>query len=104
MATRGRAEDEKDASLAGSAKKLRSSDPDLTIVLRFQTPVTKDNDNENQAQADTEESSETLEKEYLMYGPTLAKLSNFVDTSLSVNMQEQQTRKTVFHDVTPQNL
>ncbi|CAB9504278.1 expressed unknown protein [Seminavis robusta] len=65
-------------------KKIRSSDPDIKITLKYM-----DDDND------------PATKEYSMYGPVLSHLSKFIDTSLSVGMQEKATNEIIFHDVHP---
>lgn len=52
---------------------------------------------------DTDESGGvSAQKEYDVYGQVLAKHSKFVDTSLSVEMQEREKRELVFHGCAPE--
>jgi hypothetical protein len=62
------------------AKKLRIGDPDIKVIVRH---------------------GEDVEREYLLYSPVIAGLSNFFDTSLSVEMREKATREIILHDVEP---
>lgn len=61
------------------SKKLRSSEPDLRVTLKYGQP--------------------SSEKTYDMYAQVFARQSKFVDTMLSVEMKEKQTRTIVLHDV-----
>ncbi|CAB9520486.1 expressed unknown protein [Seminavis robusta] len=71
-----------------ATKRLRCTDPDLKIVLEYST---------------REESVWVeMKKEYHMYSHVLAGLSNFIDTSLSVDMKEKKRKEIVFKDVTPE--
>ena len=66
-------------------KKLRVTDPDLKVVLQY-----KDNNGKDAKQ------------EYAMYSHLLANLSVFVDTALSVDMKEKETKTITLPDVTPE--
>jgi hypothetical protein len=67
-----------------SGKVLRSSEPDLKVVLKY-----KNSDGKNS------------EKTYTMYGQIIAGLSNFFDTALSVEMKEKETREIILQNVSP---
>lgn len=92
-------------------KKLRSAEPDLRIILKY-TPK-KENSEENavdgEHDTDDEDSDEEeegqekkAEKEYQFYSHVLAKHSKFIDTTLSVDMQEKTTQTILFQDVEPE--
>ena len=66
-------------------KKLRSCEPDLKIILKYET-----NDGRQE------------QKEYEMYGAVLGKMSGFVDAALSSGMKEQASREIVFDGITPE--
>lgn len=68
----------------GPCKKLRYTDPDLLVIIK--------NDVDDEA---------TESKVYHMYAQNLARLSTFVDTSLSVDMREKNEMKITFHNITP---
>jgi len=71
-------------------KKLRFSDPDLTVVLEY-TETDDNGGNKDQQQT----------KEYQMYSQKLASMSKFVDAALTVDMKEKETSTITFHGVTP---
>ena len=85
-----------------ASTKLRVAEPDLRVVLQY-TPeecedvMSNEHDGENTGTANKQ-----VEKEYLLYQVVLAKHSKFVDTTLSVDMKEKQTKTIVFKDVTPE--
>ena len=68
-----------------ATKKLRLSEPDLKIILKY-----KDDD-------DTQ-----MTKEYEVYANILASMSKFVDASLSIEMKEKAEGVIVMQDVTPE--
>lgn len=91
-----------------SSKKLRSVEPDITVVLRYQTEENQKNKGggDEEREDDSVESDELApvevqEMECEMYGQRLASLSKFVDAALSANMQEQKIRRIVLEGVTP---
>jgi len=65
-------------------RKLRSSEPDLKVMLNYSS-----------------EKGESQVKEYQLYSQSLAKMSKFVDTCMSVEMQEKKSREIIFDDVSP---
>ena len=65
-------------------KKLRSSEPDLKVVLKYST-----------------KEGEVQEKEYQLYSQSLAKMSKFVDTCLSVEMKEKNEKSIIFEGISP---
>ena len=71
-------------------KKLRCSDHDLTVVLKYTETDGKEG-----------KKDELKTKEYQMYYQTLASMSKFVDAALTTDMKEKET-KTISLDVTPQ--
>ena len=90
------------------SKKLRSADPDITIVLRYQSEDkhknngARDNESDDDSvQPDEGPPVEMQEMECEMYGQRLATLSKFVDAALSADMQEHKSRRIVFEGVTP---
>lgn len=89
------------------SKKLRYSHSDLKIVLKFKKENEENSHEESGIGADEEGNEsgcgdeEWKEKEYEMYSQSLAQMSDFVDAALSVDMKEKETKKIVFHDVTP---
>lgn len=69
---------------APKSKRLRSHEPDLKVILRYE-----------------DSNGEPVETECHEYSQVLATMSKFVDASLSVEMREKQTGEIIFHDVTP---
>lgn len=67
-------------SPSGSCKKLRYTEPDIRVKI-------KGEDKE--------------EKVYEMYAQNLARLSSFVDASLSLDMRERNNMEISFHGITP---
>ena len=68
-----------------TAKRLRSSDPDLQVVVKF-----------------TGDDGKVVEKEYAMYAGVLAGMSKFVDAMLAAPMKENNDGKVVLEDVSPE--
>lgn len=64
---------------------LRSSDADLKIILKY-----------------LDENGFSQRRELHLYSQVLASLSNFIDTTLSVDMKEKTDREIVLHDVSPE--
>lgn len=63
---------------------LRSSETDLKIVLEF-----------------TDSKGVLKQKEYDVYAQIFSSLSKFIDTTLSTEMKEKDTRTIILHDVEP---
>ncbi|CAB9519680.1 expressed unknown protein [Seminavis robusta] len=66
-------------------KNIRSSDPDVKILVKYEDGEGK-----------------LATKEYQMYGQHISQLSKFIDTSLSVEMKEKSTKEIIFQDVQPE--
>lgn len=75
-------EEKKEPSVPLVSKSLKSSEPDLQVV------VGSSSDGED-------------EETFLVHGPLLASFSDYVDTMLSVPMKESHTRRITFPDVSP---
>ncbi|CAB9519681.1 expressed unknown protein [Seminavis robusta] len=65
-------------------KKIRSSDPDVKIIVKYE-----------------DDKGKPARKEYQMYGQRISHLSKFFDTTLCVEMKEKATRKIVLQDLHP---
>lgn len=66
-------------------KKLRLSEPDLTIVLKY-----------------SDQDGTACQQEYKMHSLVLANISEFVHTALSVDMKEKEEKRIEFPNVTPE--
>ena len=74
--------EESNAQPASSpCKKLRYTDPDLSVIVKC--------------------NEDAEPKIYQMYAQNLARLSTFVDTSLSVDMREKNDMEITFYNITP---
>jgi hypothetical protein len=79
--------------------KLQSSEPDLRVIV--QCPARNKEDPNKEEEDDDKEEEQLLEKEYHMYADVLATQSDFVDTALSTEMKEKQTRTIHFQCESP---
>jgi hypothetical protein len=79
-------EEEEEDHCLHPCKKLRAADPDLQIILHFPGP---------------NEGDPPQTKEYPCYSQMLCAVSEFIDTALSVGMEEKETRVIHMHDFHP---